>query len=163
MANGSLFDDLDRLPEILVPDENLLQTLANCYEFLRQNRALLEPARFSQVKFHEHHYKLRMVFNSILLNQEQDRCLTVHAIAALRKELLSENKHEAIMRVAALLKAVSLCVVRIYVQLPCEVPASLQLGGATVRIAERPEGAPQPQVDQLYLYHPELDIAIVNE
>ena len=157
MGKGSLLDDLDRLPKVIVPDENLLQALVNCYEFCRQNFNLLEAARFPPAEFADIHFRLRMVFFGILLNQERDRRLSMRDISVLRQTLRSKRKEEAVMRVAALLKALSLSVAYIPGLFPCYVSASLELGGATIHIAQ---GQVEPY--GLSIYHPGLELGRVN-
>ncbi|MEK7409049.1 MAG: hypothetical protein AAB225_28635 [Acidobacteriota bacterium] len=100
--------DLSALPDALIPNERALVMLVNCYQLCRTNFVTLRNARLPDSRWASLYSRLRRELHEVLeRNRAPSKPLAQVHIGELREKLDSGNLDEALVRSAALLKALS--------------------------------------------------------
>lgn len=100
--------DVERWPEILIPDHNILRMMANCYVLCHTYFHALSNARRGDAAWNTYYRACRLRFATMLRRDRDPHVPVQHtAIATLRRALRSQDQPEALAHCAALLRALS--------------------------------------------------------
>lgn len=105
----NLLDDLKRLPEKLIPDNDTSSILANCYQLCKSRINKIVSIRNDDALLSQLYRSLCRDFKEALdKNRDEQRPMMMIDVSALKTMLAAENAEEALVRCAALLHALSL-------------------------------------------------------
>ena len=102
-------DDLSGLPDALISGNQAVLALANCFQLCRFNFHILRDARLTESSWANVHSRLRQEFYDLLQKKRvPGRALAQSEMGSISEKLRFSSLPEALVRGAALMKALSL-------------------------------------------------------